>query len=1382
MTDIDAKPDSSAPTHHASLSDGIKKLGIIFCDQKGNKNSRYMRVQPFPRTALKTTSGQSQYSSLSEPYTSIAQDNWLGGGMNLDFEKDKTRYFESRGVQIMESGLMNGPELLWGTGIRNIVMEWPTSSAWTYRRRELRGNTLYWADSFVAPSSGSNFSVDIEVRRIGTPGAGLVFSIYTDSSGSPGSSIGTVTLAVSDVSNDGVFHLTKITIVPSPALVSGTTYWLVIQGPGTTNSAGDHWEVIANNQSATGGKTSANGSTWAANYGLTFRLYYDADVKYWYKFFEYKNAFYIATKGSNSTGNSVIYINGDRGAADDNSGDLSKLNDATKAWTTNQWVGAYVLIIAGSGTEETIPWRKITANTATALTVSPNWIITQDTTSEYVIKGTPVFQAWQTLTGIDRIDVEPAGDYAYFTRGEAGNVVRYQEYNDAGTWTKRYTTESFKATQLRAIHHPTYGNCLWFARNRHPLYGNAVGFGQIPVSYGNLYSDLGELVGTNKPWDGRDITNVTQSTTEGHTKIAVAAGFTTGNVAVENLPEAIDITAGKKLGVLIKSSVAAAANDLSLILDDVEDLAELFLPSKVFINNDRDSTEYTVAMSVKHRTADAAYTTLTAAYDGNTATNAAVTLTTAQDIYIGAPYRFNNITVDMGTTVNAVAATLSAYTTSPAGSTTVTITSDGTASGGATLAQDGVIAFTAPGNWVQRTIDGITAYWIRLVPSANLTASINIIDISISYETETLKYDRENIYDAVGFNDVSTRIRLSSDDELLICGNQPFNKITVNMGTTVNAVAATLAGTIWDGNTWTSVTLTDGTASGGATLAQDGDITFTIPYSWKARTLESTNGYWLKLVPSANLTNDIQIFSIKLTRQNNITVNLPALTANQEAWATVDIDPNAWPLADETRIKSIGLKLNTDLGAQNIELRGGVRVLGPDVTWYELPIESRITNIEGYASSENESLQNPWIFTESRIFEVQQQVGNQIVGLPLREIHNFRSFENGMATCVNGVYLYFNLGKRIQRYYNRTMEDISPDRADATRYRRTFNETPGSGGMSITPLGAPGFIGPPQKVTSGGGLKESLLGQPVKMLSYPGRVFVAYNAGKANDSLYSSIYAYDGGSWHEIYTSDIDELQIRDIYYQALPWQTTGYLWISHGDDIAYLTISDNPRNDSKYIARHEGVLVSSWIHSNMYDVKKLWRSLKSFAENVGKGAAAGNVFIDYQLDYENEETDYSTVGEGTWTEIGQYFTLPSHERDILASNSDTAPRGHRLRYRARMYAPSAKLTPLVKAIVLEAIAFVPVKYSISFSFLLQEGMLDTDLEGNLDSTWPDVASKISKLMEWANSGVELKWVCNFEPFSGWRTFIDPATYTPLSSITDEGIESHIGQMTLIQI
>lgn len=62
----------------------------------------------------------------------------------------------------------------------------------------------------------------------------------------------------------------------------------------------------------------------------------------------------------------------------------SVLTDATKAWTTNEWVGFYVRIVSGTGTGQV---RVVISNTTTALTLSQDWhaLMAPDASSHYSI-------------------------------------------------------------------------------------------------------------------------------------------------------------------------------------------------------------------------------------------------------------------------------------------------------------------------------------------------------------------------------------------------------------------------------------------------------------------------------------------------------------------------------------------------------------------------------------------------------------------------------------------------------------------------------------------------------------------------------------------------------------------------------------------------------------------------------------------------------------------------------------------------------------------------------------------------------------------------------------------------------------------------------------
>ncbi|MCK9563524.1 MAG: hypothetical protein M0R02_12495 [Bacteroidales bacterium] len=96
----------------------------------------------------------------------------------------------------------------------------------------------------------------------------------------------------------------------------------------------------------------------------------------------------------------------DNTAADDTgtatAGTSTTLTDSGATWTVDEYAGFAVVITAGTGVGQA---RRVTANTATELTVTPAWATTPDATSEYSITlgtfdYTPVDSGFESLTCI----------------------------------------------------------------------------------------------------------------------------------------------------------------------------------------------------------------------------------------------------------------------------------------------------------------------------------------------------------------------------------------------------------------------------------------------------------------------------------------------------------------------------------------------------------------------------------------------------------------------------------------------------------------------------------------------------------------------------------------------------------------------------------------------------------------------------------------------------------------------------------------------------------------------------------------------------------------------------------------------------------------------
>lgn len=83
----------------------------------------------------------------------------------------------------------------------------------------------------------------------------------------------------------------------------------------------------------------------------------------------------------------------------------------------------------------------------------------------------------------------------------------------------------------------------------------------------------------------------------------------------------------------------------------------------------------------------------------------------------------------------------------------------------------------------------------------------------------------------VAFDDFTTT------DKLYVGAAIPFRGAAVDVGTQVNGNAEVLSVGYWNGVSWTDLSDSDGTESGGATMAKDGDVTWAVPSAWTKSSL-----------------------------------------------------------------------------------------------------------------------------------------------------------------------------------------------------------------------------------------------------------------------------------------------------------------------------------------------------------------------------------------------------------------------------------------------------------------------------------------------------------------------------------------------------------------
>ena len=370
---IRVSPDEKAPTHDFSFSDPEgHEIGLISVDSQGNHAPLAVSGASTIRTAVKTTTGNTKYSDFEAPYSPIAQDDWANGRGGEDFDDDPARFMDSYRCNSLQGTIMLGPQATYTKGFRDQDFSLPGSLTW---HSMLSGATKYLALKFTASASYSAAAIYLHLRRRGTP-ADLTVELCADSGGNPDTVLQTATVTTTNVTDTiAVFYKAAIT---AESLTSGTAYWVKVYA--TTSSDNDYWQVGVKNASGTT-KQSAAGTVWAA---CAFDLYYRVtavDVApARMKFFTYKRAAWCVK--SADTGAPVLYLNGDIGAADANTGALTTLIDGTKSWVTNEWAGAIVILIGGPGSNETKPWRTITSNNSTTLTLDSTWVVEHTAATE----------------------------------------------------------------------------------------------------------------------------------------------------------------------------------------------------------------------------------------------------------------------------------------------------------------------------------------------------------------------------------------------------------------------------------------------------------------------------------------------------------------------------------------------------------------------------------------------------------------------------------------------------------------------------------------------------------------------------------------------------------------------------------------------------------------------------------------------------------------------------------------------------------------------------------------------------------------------------------------------------------------------------------------
>jgi hypothetical protein len=358
----------------------------------------------------------------------IEQRTWIGGRGSDDFALDPTRFFDSHMAFTMVNGKVF-PAPQWKLGVCEDFKESYEYLPGNVNWQALLGDKRWVSIDFIVGESAFDANkIYIWLRRTGSPNA-VTYSIYTDSDGYPNElhPNATGTVDINDVT-DVVSCWIAVDISDSDALSIDTKYHVVIHASEDDNAA-NHWEVGVD-KTESYSKYSSSGESWSsAEFTLYHRVMAAVTNRRIY-YFLFRGALYAVDRKADGSA-SELFINGDRGVSTTGGG--TSLQDSNKSWTVDEWVGAWVQIVAGTGKGQC---RQIINNTVDTLSIS-SWDVNPSTDSLYVIYSTNIWQDITPTSG-DQFDVPITGPtwvaekVAYFPRGNGTNIFKMQ-YNESAT-------------------------------------------------------------------------------------------------------------------------------------------------------------------------------------------------------------------------------------------------------------------------------------------------------------------------------------------------------------------------------------------------------------------------------------------------------------------------------------------------------------------------------------------------------------------------------------------------------------------------------------------------------------------------------------------------------------------------------------------------------------------------------------------------------------------------------------------------------------------------------------------------------------------------------------------------------------------------------------
>ena len=470
------------------------------------------------------------------------------------------------------------------------------------------------------------------------------------------------------------------------------------------------------------------------------------------------------------------------------------------------------------------------------------------------------------------------------------------------------------------------------------------------------------------------------------------------------------------------------------------------------------------------------------------------------------------------------------------------------------------------------------------------------------------------------------------------------------------------------------------------------------------------------------------------SKDNSITVDFPAIVAEDDMnddfkWVVIDLHADdtapTHGYIDLSRIKRMQVSLASDPGAVTIKFgKSGLWALTrPDGQGqYVFEFGERVNNMIEFGGGSGQVTRKPWMGTTKNVYYVE---GDHLLPIYLTEITEFEDERNCEMMGVNNGSLFFNAGKKVQRYYAGALDNLGPE------------------------------VDYP--------LPSERAGYPCTFASYPGRSFVGWDAG---DSGYSWVGFRRSHGWHESYRSPIQGARIKQIHAFGR-MDTADQLFVSEGADIMYVQVSPDADQDADFEYNYHGHVQTSRIYGTQRETEKYYHSFEAIQERHPQGSTT-----DLSVGL---RTYYRTNNHSSWTLMGDYTTIPNQEVNI--GTNDVS--GNWIQFLIEFETKKAKYSPIYVAGVLDMIERTKVKNELSYNIILtsvNDETLDGSDEGVLGST------KKLQLDTWVNQPLPLKLRSNSIFEDNKIVTLEPSSVTLRSHEVDGELETRIFKLKLLEV